>query len=517
MNDASGGQQLWPALALSPMRLTLATMLLVAYAGLCLWVMRRHRRRLREQPGHSGHSDATGRPTNAPATLDGSQPQTQVRPCVGLLYASQGGQAEALAHQSAQALQQAGCNTWLKPLGQWSPPSAQTTPKAQTLLFIVSTHGDGEPPDNALDFARNCMGETRPELADLPYGLLALGDRDYPRYCGFGVALDQWLQAQKAQSLFDRIEVNQGDPETLKTWFEHIGRRVAGSQLNMAPPSQPLLPWKLVQRRCLNPGSLGAPVYLLDLLLQTGAQPNWQAGDLVQVPAPAPLAAPQSSANSAAKPRTYSIANAPGQGRLQLLVRQHRSPSGRCGLVSGWLTAGLPVGQNLALRLQPNPGFRLPEPPLDSPPEHALLPPLVLIGNGTGMAGLRAHLQARAQALHRHPWRAPALGTWLLFGERSQAHDQFFAQELQQWQDQGVLRQLDLVFSRDTPHAPYVQHRLLQQAARLQLWVQQGATVLVCGSLYGMAAGVEQTMCEVLGEAQVQAMRRAGRLRRDVY
>lgn len=69
--------------------------------------------------------------------------------------------------------------------------------------------------------------------------------------------------------------------------------------------------------------------------------------------------------------------------------------------------------------------------------------PMVLIGNGTGIAGLRALLrEAELAGVHGH---------WLLFGERHAAHDRLFADELQVWQASGHLQQLEWVFSRDQP------------------------------------------------------------------
>jgi sulfite reductase (NADPH) flavoprotein alpha-component len=63
----------------------------------------------------------------------------------------------------------------------------------------------------------------------------------------------------------------------------------------------------------------------------------------------------------------------------------------------------------------------------------------------------------------------------------------------------------------------YVQDVLAAEAARLREWVEAGAAIYVCGSLTGMAAGVEQALTVVLGTDVVQALRASGRYRRDVY
>ena len=134
---------------------------------------------------------------------------------------------------------------------------------------------------------------------------------------------------------------------------------------------------------------------------------------------------------------------------------------------------------------------------------------MILIGNGTGLAGLRAHLRARSHAgAHRN---------WLLFGERQRAHDYFHRDELERWHADGHLERLDLVFSRDGDPHRYVQHALRGHAETLREWIGAGAALYVCGSLEGMAPGVDQVLRDMLGDAQVEDLLAAGRYRRDVY
>jgi sulfite reductase (NADPH) flavoprotein alpha-component len=62
-----------------------------------------------------------------------------------------------------------------------------------------------------------------------------------------------------------------------------------------------------------------------------------------------------------------------------------------------------------------------------------------------------------------------------------------------------------------------VQHRLREQADAVRAWVDDGAAIYVCGSLQGMAGGVDAALQDILGDARLQAMQRDGRYRRDVY
>ncbi|MCW0466676.1 Sulfite reductase [NADPH] flavoprotein alpha-component [Xanthomonas sacchari] len=134
---------------------------------------------------------------------------------------------------------------------------------------------------------------------------------------------------------------------------------------------------------------------------------------------------------------------------------------------------------------------------------------MLLIGNGTGIAGLRSLLREAAQA--------GVQGHWLLFGERNAAHDALFGDELRAWRDAGHLQRLDLLFSRDQAHKRYVQEGLRESADAVRDWVARGATVYVCGSLAGMARGVDTALREILGEDALDALSADGRYRRDVY
>src|SRR6185312_15656329 len=113
--------------------------------------------------------------------------------------------------------------------------------------------------------------------------------------------------------------------------------------------------------------------------------------------------------------REYSIASLPADGALHLVVRQMRGTDGVLGLGSGWLTEHAAAGDAIDLRVRTNAGFH---PPADDRP-------VLLIGNGTGIAGLRALLKARlASAHHRN---------WLVFGERHAAADRLHVDELERW------------------------------------------------------------------------------------
>lgn len=450
--------------------LPLAGLVLLAYAALCAAIVLRERRR-RRQAEHDAQA-------LMPAA-EGAAP-------VLVAYASQTGFAEELAWRSAKLLHTAGLPVRVLPLGELTFDELALTERA---LFIVSTYGEGDAPDNGARFAERTMASEAP-LPRLHHAVLALGDSSYANFCGFGRRLDDWLAQRGASPLFARIELDNEDPSALAAWQHELARLAGTSDVPdwQAPAFED---WRLVERRVLNAGGQGAPVCHLALEPLAGTLPAWEAGDLVQVRAP----------GDPSRPREYTIASLPEEGRLHLLVRQERHPDGTLGVASGWLTDRAAVGETVALRLRAHTSFRI---------GGNAARPLILVGNGTGLAGLRSHLKARAAAA------APA-PAWLLFGERQAAFDRLYGDEIDAWLASGVLQRADLVFSRDQAERLYVQHRLLDEGERVREWVARGAAIYVCGSLEGMAGGVDAVLSQVLGEDELARLADAGRYRRDVY
>jgi sulfite reductase (NADPH) flavoprotein alpha-component len=439
-----------------------------AYATMCLAVYRRERDR----------RQAAARRAAALAG-DGSSQAALV------LFASQTGQAEALAWQTAGWLRDAGKPVRVIPLNE---ADAQTLRGAGSALFVASTYGEGDAPDGASVFAEHVM-RAGTDLSLLRYAVLALGDRQYANFCGFGRTLDEWLHSTGATRAFERIEVDNGDSAALAQWQTLCGGAGTLSTTSGDDGGEPL-PWRLQARELLNAGSAGGPVYHLAFEPPTGRSAQWESGDIAQV----------ALASDPGRPRDYSIASIPSDGQLHLLVRQERRPDGTLGAASGLLSSTLAIGDRIALRVRPHRNFRL---------DANARRPLILVGNGTGLGGLRSHLRARAAAGQGD--------NWLVFGERNARYDFLYREEIEAWRASGVLRRLDMVFSRDQAESQYVQHRLLQASEEVRAWLARGAAVYVCGSLQGMASGVDAALRQIAGEACVCELNAAGRYRRDVY
>ncbi|BAP43260.1 oxidoreductase FAD/NAD(P)-binding [Pseudomonas sp. StFLB209] len=454
-------------------------------------------------------------------------------------FASQSGFAEQLAWQTAGQLQAAGLPVKVQRLAELTEQDLQ---QRRNAVFVVSTFGDGEAPDSARGFERKLLGQPL-ALDNLNYAVLALGDRQYQHFCAFAQRLHGWLAERGSRSLFAPVEVDNADPAALQNWQQQLGR-VTGSTPTGAWQAPQFESWTLSRREQINPGSTGSKVFLLGLSAPAAA--SWEAGDLVEIlprnsdavltrllqglglsgqepvtvdglqetllQALGSRQLPQHRAHlvglhaqalvDALVPlaaREYSIASTPSDGDLQLIVRQEIHTDGGLGVGSGWLTEYLVEGATISLRLRRNSGFHLPQEPV----------PLILIGNGTGLAGLRSLLKARIEQQQTR--------NWLLFGERNRAHDFLCGDQLQGWLEGGQLARLDLAFSRDQEQKIYVQDRLREAADELRAWLADGAVIYICGSLQGMAAGVDQALNDLLGEQAVSELIEQGRYKRDVY
>ncbi|WP_174515596.1 flavodoxin domain-containing protein, partial [Xanthomonas axonopodis] len=100
---------------------------------------------------------------------------------------------------------------------------AQVLQRTGHALFVISTFGDGEPPDTARGFERGLLRQ-RLELPHLTYAVLALGDRQYAQFCGFSRRVEQWLDAQGARALFSAVELDNVDPQALAQWHAQLGQ-----------------------------------------------------------------------------------------------------------------------------------------------------------------------------------------------------------------------------------------------------------------------------------------------------
>lgn len=399
-----------------------------------------------------------------------------------IVYASQTGTAEQLAWYTATILQSGGIKASVKNIAALDKATLES---AQKILFLVSTFGEGEAPDSARGFARKLL-QSSPALSKLQFAILGLGDKRYSDFCSFAGQVEQWLQASGAKPLFARINVDNGDENAIHSWQKAVAD-ISGVENVPAWAAPEYEEWRLQKRELINGGSVGTGIYCVSLQPPKPGNTHWQAGDILEIRPQNNLALPH---------REYSIASLATDGRLDLVVRQTFTEKGELGLGSGWLTAAAQGNGVVLARIRANPSFHAP----------LINCPMILIGAGTGIAALRAHLHER--------YINDVQQNWLVFGERQRSKDRLFAAELDAWRQSGFLTELDEVYSRDGEG--YVQNVLKSKQQQLSEWLDRGAAIYVCGGV-AMGTGVHQALIEILGENDLQQLIETNRYRRDVY
>lgn len=215
-------------------------------------------------------------------------------------------------------------------------------------------------------------------------------------------------------------------------------------------------------------------------------------------------------------PRLYSVASSQAMvgEEAHLLVgavRYQTHGRDRAGVASTHIADRRRVGDRLGIHVKANPHFRLPTDPAT---------PIVMIGPGTGVAPFRAFMQDRDAA-------GLTGKSWLFFGDQRYTHDFLYQLEWQDLVERGVLGRIDVAFSRDQDAKAYVQHRMWEARRDLHAWIEDGATLYVCGDQTRMARDVHTALRDVIAEGagvaaeaaeeRLTAMKKQGRYLLDVY
>ncbi|MDA0707136.1 MAG: flavodoxin domain-containing protein [Proteobacteria bacterium] len=217
-----------------------------------------------------------------------------------IFYATETGHSRKIAEQLAANARAAGVATDLHDLKNTRPKTLKGATRA---VFVLATHGIGEAPEGSEAFFEFWMSDKAPQLPQLNYSVLALGDSSYADFCAQGRVFDDRLQTLGARPLFDRVECDL-DFETAATgWAEQIIARardesgtaeVRRPALLRAVPSAQTTGWQepfaaeiLARQRITGRGS-SKNVQHIELDLE-GSGLVYQPGDSLAVQAANPL------------------------------------------------------------------------------------------------------------------------------------------------------------------------------------------------------------------------------------
>lgn len=387
---------------------------------------------------------------------------------ITIIYATETGNAKKIASNFSNKLKKLKIKVKLKAVQQYDPINLT---REKYLIFITSTHGDGEFPENAKEFI-SFLDRNKPDLSNINYAIIGLGDSNYPLFCKAANDLEKRFLSLKAKNWQKIANFDLDFDNHIENYYQNIEKSFFEEKKSLIG--------QITKNTILNDVGSNKEIHHIEIK----SDAKYQVGDSVGI----------KIANNA--PRLYSIASSPNQsdGEIHLTVKNVAG-----GLCSPFLSE-LKSDDNLEFYIAPNNNFRLPDDKKD----------IIMVCGGTGIAPFRAFLQERDFS--------DADGkNWMFFGEQYAKSDFLYQSELQDYLESGLLDNLDLAFSRDQEEKIYVQDRIKEKADELKEWLEKGAYFYICGDKHKMAKDVDWALKEVLGNEFLQELDEEGRYLKDVY
>lgn len=501
-----------------------------------------------------------------------------------ILYGTHTGRSKTIAGKLAEKL--AGKGVEVKTIALDEYKTRQLSSESN-VVFIVSTHGEGEPPAMAEDFHAFITGKRAPKLPQLNYAVVALGDKSYKLFCKTGIDIDEALTRAEARSILPILKLDVDFEEHAEQWMDefvnvfaekapethpetvaigaevqvqeysrkkpfyatvldkvkitgrdsdkevyHVELSLEGSGITYEPgdsvgilaSNPPLLVDEILNFKGFdeaelvkikegeftlkealtnyleitvltrdvilqyaektghpkllevieNEEKLGEYLYghdVLDLLVEYPSELNAQELARILRSFPARLYSISSSQSAVGDEVHITVSR----------VRYTNKGRERSGAASNYLASLVEPDSVVPIFIEKNPAFKLPE------NEET---PVILVGAGTGVAPFRAFLQ------HREANNLKGK-SWLFFGERRFSSDFLYQLEWQKLLKEGTLERLDVAFSRDQEQKIYVQHRLQEKQKELFEWLNNGASIYLCGDMKQMARDVQKTLLQI--------------------
>ncbi len=190
----------------------------------------------------------TTRPALVPTHLAVASAEPDV-PQLTILYGSQTGNAQRVAQALANDAEALGLPVRLVRADRYATRDLKTE---KLLYLVISTQGEGDPPDDSMTFFEFLTSRRAPKLPGLQYAILGLGDSSYPEFCGIAYAIDKRLEELGAKRLLETAGADL-DIETISDPWQK--QALEHAQEKMKPAGQmpsnvtPLRPW--LSRRLL--------------------------------------------------------------------------------------------------------------------------------------------------------------------------------------------------------------------------------------------------------------------------
>jgi sulfite reductase (NADPH) flavoprotein alpha-component len=451
-----------------------------------------------------------------------------------IAYASQSGTAASIAKNIAQLLPK----TSRYDVACVSSLDAHQLSDYQQVFLLASTYGDGEPPEQAMSFVSSLKKLEQP-LNTVKYAVLALGDREYPKFCAFGHELAETLKQKGAQALLPVAEINRGHEASIQLWWQQLTHLLGWHSSNIEKAWQTQF---TLGNDCLNPNASERPAHhirlssagcvfspgdlvevmpdidevtLIEKINQQGWSPlasvNFQQQPMLLVDALKQLfwqhetaSNPQALIDELPElaARTYSIASCQQQDSIDLLVRKVIKADNSVGLCSGYL-AKLSTQQPVKIAIKTHHKFH--------PPSVEV--PLIMIAAGTGLAPFIGFLEQRQRAANHGQ-------SWLIMGERNKEEDNYFSDKLTAFEQTACLSRRQHAWSQGSQqkHANYVGDIMMAEQNDIRHWLLAlDAQLYICGNAATLGVSCNKVLTDILGEEVFANLLKNKKIKFDLY
>lgn len=135
-----------------------------------------------------------------------------------IIFGTMTGNAEDLANRLGERCNDEGYAYSLTSAEDWALDRFEAVKR---VILIFSTWGDGEPPDDAIDFCEN-LYDQKAKVSHLEYAVIGLGDTSYDDFCGCARRLDEALKAGGATSTHERLELDIDFDSDFDAWMDRF-------------------------------------------------------------------------------------------------------------------------------------------------------------------------------------------------------------------------------------------------------------------------------------------------------
>lgn len=486
------------------------------------------------------------------SSVQNNIPAVAVKPLI--VYGTETGNSKKVASQIQASFRQHKIQAKNIDVAQFDVAKLQ---KETLVLFVVSTQGEGEFPQNAAGFYESLKSSSI-SLEKLSYAVFGLGDSSYPLFCNAGVLLDEVLAEKGAKRLLPLVKADVDYADLIPIWEADLQKVFGASSqpeeasntvksATTSTPHKQNFTGQISHKVVLNDRGSNKETYHIEIT------PN---EEVVYEPGDALGLIPQNSESELATivahfgqndfselkhknvrglskkslealGKVFEVEIKEEKADLVDVITKYQPKKGTLEEVVAVLHPIAPRLYSISSASEAHDGqvhltvnlneFKVDDEvktgltsqfladfPLDTDYDFYIhknnnfrLPSdetdIILIGPGTGIAPFRSFLAQRDVT--------GAEGrNWLFFGEQHFALDFYYQTEIQEWLTTGVLTKLSTAFSRDQERKIYVQDRIKENAVEFNSWLESGASIYICGQKDPMSKDVESAIVEVIAQ-----------------